>query len=504
MDGRLLNSVGKLGERVSKFIRKLEKRIEAEEIKFDFENKIPSTDLTLDEFANEITLLVGLVKGRQTSLPESMLLNSELNDQILEMITLIEAADEKASATGSLNMESFAVTHPNSGTQNFETDLNEIISILKDFLKSHYPWLVMQGDENGAQFLTIYNSLKKNYENVKNTGRTINGIKTKSENTFNDIEETSTEAAEALDSIRDLEGEASTSKTSTDSILEAAKEVQSLIKGRQENIESINVIAEKLKEEVNEYRKNLKEFDDDLDARNELFNDLEKRHNDLITDNEAIALKIIGLNKKAEEMLSGATTSGLAKEFSTYRDALKISVRFAAWAFYGSIALLLIFSVPLIIMVVPPLAGILEAIIELPNGTLTPVIDTKAPSDFKILADTSARLLLVVPFFWLATFMSKRHGRLFRLREHYAYKRSIAASVDGFKKQAPNYADEIAAAAFLELTFNPAERMDKGGEEERVPNPIIQWILTRLEKSKTLKRAEDKLDAVAKDLINSE
>jgi hypothetical protein len=65
MDGRLLNSVGKLGEKVNRFLRKLEKRIEFEEIDFNFETKIPTTDLTLDEFANEVTLLVGLVKGRQ-------------------------------------------------------------------------------------------------------------------------------------------------------------------------------------------------------------------------------------------------------------------------------------------------------------------------------------------------------------------------------------------------------------------------------------------------------
>jgi hypothetical protein len=427
-----------------------------------------------------------------------VLLNSELNDQVLQMITLIEAADEKASTSGTLNMESFSVTHPNSGTQNFATDLNNIVSMLKDLLKSHYPWLVMQGDKNGAQFLKIYQSLKKNYESVKNTGRTINGIKTKSENILSDLEETSTEAVQTLDSIRELEDQANESKDSISSIHKVAIEIQSLMEERQKNIESINVIAEGLKEGVNEYKDNLKEFDDALEARNALMSDLEKRHNDLITNNEELALKITELNENAEEMLSGATTSGLANEFSTYRDVLKTSVRYAAWAFYGSIALLLIFSVPLIIMVVPPLAGILETIFKFPNDTLAPVIGAADPSDFKLLADTSARLLLVLPFFWLATFMSKRHGRLFRLREHYAYKRSIAASVEGFKKQAPNYADEIAAAAFLELTFNPAERMDKGGEEERIPNPIIQWILTRLEKSKVLKRAEDKLYAAAK------
>ena len=54
-----------------------------------------------------------------------------------------------------------------------------------------------------------------------------------------------------------------------------------------------------------------------------------------------------------------------------------------------------------------------------------------------------------------------RHARLFRLREQYAHKFSIAASVDGFKKQAQGYEDAIAAETYMRLAeINPAERME--------------------------------------------
>ena len=69
---------------------------------------------------------------------------------------------------------------------------------------------------------------------------------------------------------------------------------------------------------------------------------------------------------------------------------------------------------------------------------------------------------------------------LFRLKEHYAYKYSVASSVDGFKKQAEPYQDAIAAVTFFELMDNPARRMDAQGSEERHPNPAMEWLMKKL------------------------
>jgi hypothetical protein len=82
---------------------------------------------------------------------------------------------------------------------------------------------------------------------------------------------------------------------------------------------------------------------------------------------------------------------------------------------------------------------------------------------------------------------STRHAQLFRLREDYAYKYSIAASVDSFMKQAKEYADDIAAACYYELTYNPAEHMDSKNEDARMINPIFEKMLWRLEAPISLK-----------------
>ena len=91
-----------------------------------------------------------------------------------------------------------------------------------------------------------------------------------------------------------------------------------------------------------------------------------------------------------------------------------------------------------------------------------------------------ARALLLIPGIWLVRFTAARHERLFRLREHYAYKYSIASAVEGFKKQAPDLEQGIAAVAFHELTFNPATRMDANSEEARHPNPLMEWFMKKL------------------------
>jgi hypothetical protein len=99
----------------------------------------------------------------------------------------------------------------------------------------------------------------------------------------------------------------------------------------------------------------------------------------------------------------------------------------------------------------------------------------------EIVGQILARALLVIPGLMLVRFASSRHERLFRLREHYAYKYSIASSVEGFKKQAEGYDKEIAATACYELTFNPATRMDEKSSDTRHPNPAMEWLLRRME-----------------------
>jgi hypothetical protein len=168
----------------------------------------------------------------------------------------------------------------------------------------------------------------------------------------------------------------------------------------------------------------------------------------------------------------------LAASFSALQDKINSELTWARFGFYFSILLLVALSAPIALYVFPGAHELFKYLTGWDPGPLVPKSDAqKAP---EVIAQVLARALLLIPGIWLVRFTGARHERLFRLREHYAYKYSIASSVEGFKKQAPELEQGIAAAAFYELTFNPATRMDANSEESRHPNPVMEWVMKKL------------------------
>jgi hypothetical protein len=89
----------------------------------------------------------------------------------------------------------------------------------------------------------------------------------------------------------------------------------------------------------------------------------------------------------------------------------------------------------------------------------------------------------MIPAAWYAKFRATEYSTLFKLRELYAHKYSLAKSVDGFKKQAPEYADEIAATTYGQLTENPTKHLDVK-EMEKHPSPLVEVLLQKLSKDR--------------------
>lgn len=60
----------------------------------------------------------------------------------------------------------------------------------------------------------------------------------------------------------------------------------------------------------------------------------------------------------------------------------------------------------------------------------------------------------------------------------------MAVSVEGFKKQAAGYEDEIAALVLEQLAFNPADKLipSKDMAEGKVPHPILNFLMAKIEK----------------------
>ena len=82
------------------------------------------------------------------------------------------------------------------------------------------------------------------------------------------------------------------------------------------------------------------------------------------------------------------------------------------------------------------------------------------------------KVLLMVPATWLTGFFTKSFAESFHLEREYAHKAALAMSVDGFKRQAPKYEEEITAEVFMEIRNNPA----RGKDVEPAAHPLYDVL----------------------------
>lgn len=303
-------------------------------------------------------------------------------------------------------------------------------------------------------------------EGTRDAGRELNTLKKQGDQL---LEET----AQLKSGVGDALTKAQADSAETERLKEEAeKDRKTLAEYAADGTEKIAAIrdtggqAEQLKTNVEGYQSQFNSFQTQLDTREEI---IKTGNLDQITLIESLQTKeaeVARLITKSEAMLTGATVAGLASSFGEIRDQLTEELNSARMVFYLSIALLALAVVPLLLLVVP---------------ALDPFAAADAPrtaADF--IAQAVVRLLLLVPAAWFAKFAAARHAALFRLKEHYVYKYSVASSVEGFKQQAKPFEDAIAAATFFELTFNPADKMEIKGHEQRSPNPVMEWIMNKL------------------------
>lgn len=271
----------------------------------------------------------------------------------------------------------------------------------------------------------------------------------------------------ARDTLEKTASDASTHRSEAEKSRKTIAEYEAEATQKVTSIRDVTSQAEKLAASVQTYQPQFEQFQQKLDERDKQFATGKSELDNLIARLTEKEKEIERLNRQAEDMLKGATVAGLASSFGELRDKLSSEVTWARWGFYASLAILGVSAIPLAVYVLPGLSlGNLFG--SAPNVT-----------EFE-LGQLAVRVLLLIPGAWLAKFAAARHAALFRLREHYAYKYSIATSVEGFKKQAPSFQEGIAAAAFHELTFNPADRMESAGQETRHPNPIMDWFLKKI------------------------
>ncbi|WP_460452079.1 hypothetical protein [Alsobacter sp. SYSU BS001988] len=270
-------------------------------------------------------------------------------------------------------------------------------------------------------------------------------------------------------------------KSRIDSFTESATASLNDISQASARSKEILTQLEQLQIRIESISPRVESFDNFFSERTKIVSEIEKN---LKTQSDKYSKQIAEIdriNKAASDMLSGATNAGLAGAFSIREREISKELIKAELSFYASIVVLTVLGIPILAHVIPP--TLLEHIgLKAYNAVID--IHSKRP-DLEVALSIATRFLILIPGIWLVRTTGRRYDRLFRLREHYAYKYSIATSVEGFQRQSPDHKQELAAYSFAQLSFNPAEKMDGDGKDAAHPNPFVEKFFRFLEGKKS-------------------
>lgn len=212
-----------------------------------------------------------------------------------------------------------------------------------------------------------------------------------------------------------------------------------------EKIKTVGGNADSLEQQIDAYKSKFDAFQTVLDARNTDFTQFEANTKAAEKANIQREGEIDRLTKLADFMISGSTTAGLAKSMEDARRRYEKRMNGAKTGFYIAVFLLIVSAIPLVAHLLP---GVF--------GNLIPVFDSKIDgSPYAAIG----KIVLLLPATWLTAFFTKSYADFFHLEREYAHKAALAMSIDGFKRQAPKYEEEITAEVFMEIRTNPANRL---------------------------------------------
>jgi len=470
----LAQKVSTLKSLHSQIIKRVQEVVGSNGVQFDLSKPTPGVERPISDVEIRIIALCELAGQLQSETNELLVpqgLINALNKPLDQLISNYKSISDQFTSIdsnggpGELNIDGISLKSKNGQIDlqlgsTFQQIWNSSENaLLATYNLSHVVKTEGLPEFSGAlaQFSELLNQARRQHAELLSSIASIEQIKTQADSHL-------AAAKTDKDEVQRLKSEAEKDRKT---LVEYASEGTQAVT----SIRSVNEQSDQLKTAVDEYRVTFDSFQKQLDDRETLIAEGSKRQNSLFANIEEIRSRIQELDRRAEAMLTGATVAGLAGSFGDLRNSLSKDLKFARYVFYAAIGLLFVSVIPLVLYVIPGLG----TWAQIPGG-----VATQTASAPELSAQILARALLLLPAAWFARFAAARHASLFRLKEHYAYKYSVAASVDAFKKQAEQYKDEIAAATFFELTFNPAERMETKGTEARNPNPVMNWLMNKL------------------------
>lgn len=430
----------------------------------------PSIEITLDVLDAGLTTTYELAGAISEDLPEGVqailaispvfrsLIDSlsklrDLSNAIKDYFKIAEDAGQKVSVldVNRLNDEAGRQLDVAAHLKQIKANAGNFVSqvmALREFLVGGG---VGDLSRRADAFHSLANEIKSIHDRIKKVFKDA-------ESALTGVQKTQQSAQSGFDAIEKIH------KTATD-VQTGSAAALTEINAKLVNIRETSTQADKLAVLVDKYQAKYQAFDAELEKRLTLFSEFEEANKTAQQQNQAREKEINRLVSEANQMLQGATNTGLAKAFNDASMKYGNEAEEAKKGFYWSIVFL--------VASVLPLAAYVFQI---------PYLDAvAAPTSTGVtLGGVLSRIVFLLPGVWLTSFTALRYSSLFQLHREYAFKAAIAMSVDGFKLQAPEYKEAIAGSAFIELATKPDYAPHK--DTAKSPNPILGYLVKVLQK----------------------
>lgn len=454
----------KLGKAIVGLVETLSNLIDESGQSFKTDETIPGTDSTTAEVVSRIQTSVGLISKfsethHATLVPMQVLngMESSISSTESAVVGLVEQLEtiEKLGRLKNFDYSNFRAQTNNNQNHDFISAFKNLYDHSESLMIHLFECLRIFEPSGSIEFQSAASMLSKL---IADASDSLGEIKKQqshlatTETEFASMSERAQSNAAEFERIK-TEG-ASDRKTISDYLAEVTQQ--------KANVNSINEEANSLQNSIKTYQKQFDHFQKQLDDREVNFSTGASRLENLIDEFQKQSKAVENLISRSEQMLSSATVSGLASNYAKIQEQLTVELWWARITFYVGIAFLTISAIPLLTFVLIPLYSAIYG-----DPAINPEGASRAErlgfseteNSWQYFGQVVARIAILLPAAWFVSFAAIRHSSLFRLREHYAYKYSMAVSVEGFKQQAPEYEQEIAAMVLAELAFNPADKL---------------------------------------------
>lgn len=259
--------------------------------------------------------------------------------------------------------------------------------------------------------------------------------------------------------IQEIESKADASLNRIDAIQQQVTKDQAAVTTVVSSAEATAAKAASLEQQVLNYAAKFDAFQSQLDQRSAEMDQLVVAAKEAEDKNKGREAEIDRLIATSDGMVRGATNAGLSESLEKTRRRYEVRMYIAQVGFIFA-------AVALFICVLPIAASVVPGLFSAWFPSLTPV---KLETDAEFFSEIAGKALLLLPATWLTYFCSKLQAQFFHLEREYGHKAALARSVDGFRRQADKFQEEIAMAVFLEIRANPAA--------SPAPDPIEHPIL---------------------------